>query len=123
MIVFITNDQKNNYFSSSLMTEADTLDMAYMDAYGEPRIDTAGVIPYTNSLSVVSSFTIAGGPVYSYIRSGMPISFGVQLSMDAEAKGKAAGWGIEMKARVAAAMAALRTNVTPNVPNTSRFSV
>lgn len=123
MIVFITNDQKNNYFSSSLTTEADTLDMAYMDAYGEPRIDTAGVIPYTNSLSVVSSFTIAGGPAYSYIRSGMPISFGVQLSMDAEAKGKAAGWGIEMKARIAAAMVAMRTNATPNVPNTSRFSV
>jgi hypothetical protein len=123
MIVFITNDQKNNYFSASLTTEADTLDMAYMDAYSEPRIDTAGVIPYTNSLSVVSSFTIAGGPAYSYIRSGMPISFGVQLSMDPEAKGKAAGWGVEMKARIAAAMIALRTNATPNVPNTSRFSV
>lgn len=123
MIVFITYDQKNNYFSASVTTEADTLDMAYMDAYGEPRIDTAGTIPYTNSLSVLSSFVIAGGPTYSYVRSGMPVSFGVQLSMDSEAKGKAIGWGIEMKARIAAAMSALRTNVTPNVPNTSRFAV
>lgn len=123
MIVFVTNDQKNNLFSAAVQTEADTLDMAFMDAYGEPRIDQAGTIPYTDSFNAPQTFVIAGGPSYAYVRSGMPISFALQLQLDPQAKGKAAGWGIEMKARIAAAMTALRLNPTPNVPNTSRFAV
>ncbi len=123
MIVFVTNDQKNNLFSASISTEVDTLDMAYMDAYGEPQIDQAGTIPYTDHLGNPQTFVIGGGPQLAYVRSGMPISFALQLSIDSEAKGKCAGWGIEMKARIATAMAALRTNPTPNVPNTSRFAV
>lgn len=123
MIVFVTNDQKNNLFSASVQTEADSLDMAYMDAYGEPRIDTSGTIPYTDHLGAPQTFIIAGGPQYAYVRSGMPITFALQLALDAEAKGKVAGWGIEMKARIAAAMVTLRLNPTPNVPNTSRFAV
>lgn len=123
MIVSITNDQKNNLFIATVSTEVDSLDMAYMDALGEPQIDQAGTIPYTDSLSQPQTFVIGGGPKNAYVRSGMPISFALQLSLDPEAKGKVAGWGIEMKNRIIAAMTTLKANPVPNVPNTARFQV
>lgn len=41
----------NGVYQASVTTEVDSVDSVYIAAYGEPRVDTAGSIPYTSALT------------------------------------------------------------------------
>jgi hypothetical protein len=121
MIISVTNDQKNNVFIATVTTATDALDMAYIDAYGEPQIDQAGVINYFDNSHNPQTFTITGGPNLAFVRSGMPISFSLAFAIDPLAMNKAIGWGITMMTRIQTVMAALKAQPQPDVPNTTIY--
>ncbi len=123
MIITVTNDLKNKQSLVEVKTEVNSVEQALMDAYGEPQIDITGTIPYTKANMDSDTFVISGGPVLKYVRSSMPISYQVDGNTDAEAKGKAAGWGIEMKNRLTTAMATLKTNPLLSLPDVEFFEV
>jgi hypothetical protein len=122
MIITATNDQKNNVFIATVTTATDALDMAFIDAYGEPSVDQAGTISYFDSSHTPQTFVIAGGPDLALVRSGMPISFSLAFNIDSQAMYKAIGWGTTMVTRIQAAMATLKANPQPNVPNSTIYS-
>jgi hypothetical protein len=117
MIITVVTTLKSGEYKSQIVTEATSIEIALMSAYGEPRIDTTGVIPFTTLANTPSTFTIGGGPVMAYIRSGMPIEFALDVDVDPEAKGKVAGWSTEMKNRIAAAIALIKTKPLLNQPD------
>lgn len=117
MIITVVTTLKSGEYKSQIVTEATSIEIALMTAYGEPRVDTAGIIPFTKLDLTVSSFTIGGGPLMAYIRSGMPIEFALDVDVDPEAKGKVAGWSVELKNRIAAAIALLKTKPLLNQPD------
>jgi len=49
MIVRKTLSVKNSVHSAAVEVELDSLEMSYVQAYGEPKIDLAGAIPFTPS--------------------------------------------------------------------------
>lgn len=120
MIASITTTLINNVWKASVATEATSLERALMSAYGEPTIDTAGTINYTKADTTSSTFVIAGGPKLAYVRSGMPIAFELDGTVEPEAKEKVAGWAITIKTRLEDAMTALKAKppvTTPSVVN------
>jgi hypothetical protein len=121
MIITVTQDQKNNVFIATITTTTDALDMAYIDAYGEPTVDQAGTITYYDNSHVEQTFVISGGPLLAYVRSGMPITFSMSFTIDALAMNKVIGWGNTMVARIQAAMTTLKDQAQPNVPNSTIF--
>ena len=121
MIITATNDQKNNVFICTVTTTTDALDMAFIDAYGEPQVDQAGTISYYDSSHTLQTFVIGGSPDLAFVRSGMPISFSLAYNIDPAAYYKAIGWGTTMVSRIQTLMTALKAQTQPNVPNSTIY--
>jgi len=121
MIITVVTTLTNGIYKSSIVTEASSIEVALMTAYGEPRIDTLGTIPYTKADLTVSSFTLSGGPALAYIRSGMPIEFSLDSNVDSEAVNKVKGWSVEMKNRITTEITALKTKPLLNQPDVIHY--
>jgi len=120
MIATFTTTLINNLWTAIVTTELTSVERALIDAYGEPQVDVAGTINYTDSMHNPQTFVIAGSPKLVYIRSGTPFSFGLSAIVDPAASYKVAGWATTLQARMLAAMTALKANppvTTPSVVN------
>jgi hypothetical protein len=117
MIITVVSTLTNGVYKAIVSTEASSIEVALMSAYGEPRIDVTGTIPYTKLDTTSSTFVIAGGPSMVYIRSGMPISFSMDSNVDPEAHGKVHGWSVEMKNRIAGEITTLKTKPLLSQPD------
>lgn len=123
MIASITTTLINNVWKASVATEATSVERALMGAYGEPTIDTAGSISYTKPDTTPSSFIIAGGPKLAYVRSGMPIAFELDMTVEPEAKEKVAGWANTIKTRLEAAMTTLKSKPPVSTPSVVHYEM
>jgi hypothetical protein len=120
MIATFTTLLANNLWSVGITTEVTSVERALIDAYGEPQVDKAGTINYTDNSDNPQTFVIAGSPQLVFIRSGTPFGFSMSALTDPLAKNKVAGWATTLQARMLAAMTALKANppvTTPSVNN------
>jgi hypothetical protein len=121
MIITTSTDLQNGVYLGQVETEVNAIDSEYIDQYGEPQIDILGNIPYTDHTSAPQTMVLGGGPRLVYVRSGMPITFQVNGHNDLDAKQKVDGWAVEMKTRIAAAMATLKALDLLTVPIVTRY--
>jgi hypothetical protein len=59
MLVKTALSTSNNTYQASLEVTVDSLETAYMNAYGEPRVDLAGTIPYAGTPIPTSEATLS----------------------------------------------------------------
>lgn len=117
MIVTTSVAMRNNVFTGTVSTEADSLDTKYMNQFGEPSIDKLGTIPNGEG-----TFELTGGPSLVKVRSGMPIEFALDANIDAEAAAKVAAWCAEMADRIQTVMTTLKGQALPTSPTVTFYT-
>jgi hypothetical protein len=148
MVINITQTQVHNVFTVIFDTELSSREKIFVDAYGEPQIDSGGTFTYypssiTNIPSQTSPYTV-NTPLpnpnngtntapfteafvlpsrLAYIRSSTPIQISFNANLDPDAYRKSQCWLQTIKTKLITAQQALLANQMPNTPNITVIEV
>ena len=116
MVITTTTTIVNNIYTASIATDPNTVEVAYMEAYGEPQINIGGSIPYVDGSGHAQTVVLPNETVS--IRSNSPFVHSFNTRCDANAKYEVIGWVTQVIALITAAKTALITdNPAPNSPD------
>lgn len=108
MDVTATKTIRNKIYTVRFDIKITDADNILINKFGDPDVNYGGTINYTDEFDVVQSFTLNDN--YRKLRGGTGWNQSFDGNMDAEAELKAIGFEIAIRARIAAAIATLRSN-------------
>ena len=121
MIINTTKTIVRNVRTGNLATEVNSLEMVFIDAYGEPQVNVGGTIPYTDSHAAPQTFVLPDK--YCYMRSSFPAEQAFDMNADPEAANKLAGWVAEVITRLTAAKTTLMDPAVHPFPVTPDITI
>jgi hypothetical protein len=114
MVIITTETLVNNVSQASLVTELNSIEVEFVEAYGEPQINLGGTFTYVKS-SVTYTFVLVSR--LAGMRNGIPFVQAFDGNVNVDAPLMMAAWVAAIITTLTAAKTTLLTNPTPNTPN------